>query len=439
VVKNTGGAGMGFSIIATGDSLLTQRLPRNDKSCLQLKSLLEQADVRFTNFELQIHDFEVFPSAVSGGTWVAARPPVIRDLKWLGFNMFACATNHSLDWGHDGLVTTLRHLDAEECIHAGAGLNLAEAGQPKYLDTPEGRVALLSVCSSGKDWHIAGAQRPDVKGRPGINMLRFKSINYLPKDDIELLKSIVNKTDVNARRLQLEREGFNKPEEGFAIGDIRFEVGETGTATYCNPQDVERILRSVREARRQADVVLLSHHVHEFKGADKAVAADFSREFARICIDNGVDAYLGHGPHILRGFEIYNQRPIFYSLGDFFIQNDSVERQPAEFYDIYNLGPEHTPTDGFDARSKNGTSGLAVNRKVFESVIASFTVENGEIDGVDIIPITLGFEKTKSRKGRPELASVEDGERILKDLVQLSAEFGTQIQIKDGRGYIKIK
>lgn len=430
---------MKFSIIATGDSLLTQRLPRDDKSCLELKQLLEQADVRFTNFELQVHDFEVSPSAVSGGTWVAARPPVIRDLQWLGFNLFACATNHSLDWGHEGLVTTLRHLDAAECVHAGAGLNLAEASMPKYLDTPAGRVALLSVCSSGKDWHIAGEQRPDVKGRPGINMLRFKAIHYLPPADIDALKAIVNKTDVNARRLQLEREGFTKPEEGFAIGDIRFEAGEAGTKTYCNSRDVARVMRAVKEARRQADVVLVSHHVHEFKGADKAIAADFSREFAHTCIDNGVDAYLGHGPHILRGFEIYQQKPIFYSLGDFFIQNDSVERQPADFFDIYNLGPENTPSDGFDARSKNGSSGLVVNRKVFESVMVSFTVDNGKISGVDIIPITLGFEKSRSRKGRPELASPQDGERILQDLARLSAEFDTKIAIKDGRGYIKIQ
>ncbi|MDU4962223.1 MAG: CapA family protein [Sporomusaceae bacterium] len=430
---------MGFSVIATGDSLLTQRLPKNDQSCLALKQVLEQADVRFTNFELQVHDFEVSPAAVSGGTWVAARPPVIGDLQWLGFNLFACATNHSLDWNHEGLTTTLRHLDAAGCVHAGAGINLAEASMPKYLDTPEGRVALLSVCSSGKDWHIAGEQRPDVKGRPGINMLRFKAVHYLPPADIAALKALVNKTDVNARRLQLEREGFVKPEEGFAIGDIRFEAGEAGTKTYCQPRDVERILRAVKEARRQADVVLLSHHVHEFRGADKAIAADFSREFAHICIDNGVDAYLGHGPHILRGIEIYKQKPVFYSLGDFFIQNDAVERQPADFFDIYNLGPENTPSDGFDARSKNGTSGLVVNRKVFESVMASFTVDNGRIDAVELIPITLGFEKKRSRKGRPELASREEGERILQELARLSDEFNTEILIKDGRGRIEIR
>lgn len=429
---------MKFSIVATGDSLLTQRLPRQDKSCLALKELFEQADIRFTNFELQVHDFEVAPSAVSGGTWVAARPGVIKDLKWLGLNLFAGATNHSLDWGHDGLKTTMRHLKENDCTYAGIGTNLAEASMPCYIDTPDGRVALISVCSSGKDWHIAGEQRPDVPGRAGINMLRFNLINYLPKEDIEVLRKIVDKTYVNARRLQLEREGFIKAEEGFAVGTNRFEVGEAGTKTYCNQKDLQRILRYISEAKRQADVVLVSHHAHEFRGIDKAVAADFTREFAHACIDAGVDAFLGHGPHILRGIEIYNSKPVFYSLGDFFIQNDSVERQPADFFDIYNLGPDNTPSDGWAARSKNGTSGLVVNRKVFESVITRFVVEDGTIKQVELLPITLGFEKTRSRKGRPELASVSDSERILQDLQKLSDEFNTQITIKDGKGYIDI-
>ncbi len=429
---------MKFSIVATGDSLLTQRLPRQDKTCLALKELFEQADIRFTNFELQVHDFEVAPSAVSGGTWVAARPGVIKDLKWLGLNLFAGATNHSLDWGHDGLKTTMRHLKENDCTYAGIGMNLAEASMPCYIDTPEGRVALISVCSSGKDWHIAGEQRPDVAGRAGINMLRFNLINYLPKEDIEVLRKIVDKTYVNARRLQLEREGFIKAEEGFAVGTSRFEVGEAGTKTFCNQKDLQRILRYISEAKRQADVVLISHHAHEFRGIDKAVAADFTREFAHACIEAGVDAFLGHGPHILRGIEIYNSKPIFYSLGDFFIQNDSVERQPADFFDIYNLGPDNTPSDGWAARSKNGTSGLVVNRKVFESVITRFVVEDGSIKQVELLPITLGFEKTRSRKGRPELASTSDGERILQDLQKLSDEFDTKITIKDGKGYIDI-
>nr|WP_318528309.1 CapA family protein [Mesorhizobium sp. ZC-5] len=45
---------------------------------------------------------------------------------------------------------------------------------------------------------------------------------------------------------------------------------------------------------------------------------DYQQSFARKMIDAGADAYVGHGPHLPRGIEIYKGRPIFYSLGNFF-------------------------------------------------------------------------------------------------------------------------
>ncbi len=428
---------MALSVLATGDSLITQRLHKKDKNCLALKSIFDSHDACFTNFELLVHDFEVSPSAVSGGTWVAAPPAIITDLQWLGFNLFAAATNHSLDWGSEGLLTTMRHLEAANCVHAGMGRTLAEASRPKFLDAAEGRIALISVCSTAKDWHIAGDPRADVLGRPGINVLRFSAVHYLPEEDIQTLKALIAKTDANARRLQLERDGYAKSAEGVAVESVRFEVGAAGTITSCNKKDLARICGAISDARRQADVVLVSHHTHEFKGDGKDVPADFAREFARACIDNGAHAYLGHGPHIPRGIEIYKSRPLFHGLGDFFLQYESTPRQPAEFFDLYDLGPDATPTDGFEARTANGTRGHAVDPRLFETVMAAFKVENDKVQQIELIPITLGFGKPRSRKGRPELASKEDAARILQDMQALSAPFGTTIAIENGRGYIE--
>src|SRR6185295_3443500 len=47
---------------------------------------------------------------------------------------------------------------------------------------------------------------------------------------------------------------------------------------------------------------------------------DFLVELAHKAIDNGADAFVGHGPHVLRGVEIYKGKPIFYGLGEFFYQ-----------------------------------------------------------------------------------------------------------------------
>lgn len=96
------------------------------------------------------------------------------------------------------------------------------------------------------------------------------------------------------------------PEGVLTVGGAKFKLGEIFGETW-EPQkgDVEDVLRHVRDARRQADVVLMSFHGHEMGGGDP---------FCRACIDAGCDAVIGHGPHRLRGIEIHGGKPILYSL-----------------------------------------------------------------------------------------------------------------------------
>jgi poly-gamma-glutamate capsule biosynthesis protein CapA/YwtB (metallophosphatase superfamily) len=428
-----------ISIMATGDSFITQRLPYEHQGLQEIRSLLMKSDVRFTNFEVTVHDFDAYPASSSGGTWAAARPTVLDDLQWLGFNMYAWANNHTLDWSHNGLLSTFDAFERRGLIHTGVGRNLAEANQPKYLDTPNGRVALIAATSTFQQWHLAGEQRPDVLGRPGVNSLGYKAIHRLAGDDLEKLKEMIDRTEINANRILNEKEGFTKEQKGtYFLGASEFEVGEPGTVTRMNEKDAKRIAQSIREAARQADVVLVSHHAHEMKGMDKDQPADFIKEFAHFCIDSGAHAYIGHGPHILRGIEMYKGRPMFYSLGDFIFQNDVVEKQPTEFYDIYGLGTENTVADGIDARSNFGSRGLAVDPKVYESVMVSFDIVAGEIQNVMLYPISLGFELSRAQRGRPSLTPINNAELILRDLQVLSQPFGTTIDITNGVGTIRL-
>lgn len=428
-----------FSVVAAGDSFITQRLPR-DSHYQALQSYIRTFDIRFTNLEVLLHDFEVYPAPVSGGTWAAARPAVLEDMRDLGFNLLAWANNHVIDWNIDGILTTMKHLDEAGWVHAGMGRNLVEASQPRYVETAEGRVALIGLTSSISEWGMASMPRADVLGRPGANVLRYKTVHRVKPEDLAKLKEIIDQTEVNSNRILNEIEGFTKPlTGGYYIGNVRFEASDTpGTVTTMDSRDAERIGRSIREAARQADVVLVSHHTHERKGLEKDRPADFARQFARFCIDEGAHAYIGHGPHIWRGIEIYKGKPLFYSLGDFIFQNDSVERQPTEFYDLYNLGASNTVTDGLDARSANGTRGLAADRRVYESALASFVIENGRVTDITLTPVTLGFDLERSRKGRPCFAESAAGERILNSIAELSKPFGTELHIESGMGKIRL-
>ena len=68
---------------------------------------------------------------------------------------------------------------------------------------------------------------------------------------------------------------------------------------------------------------------------------------------------------------------------------------------------------------------------------------DGAIREVDLQPLSLGFKNGRSLRGRPELADAKYGEQILgeqilADIADLSKEYGTNIQIADGKGKIVI-
>lgn len=103
---------------------------------------------------------------------------------------------------------------------------------------------------------------------------------------------------------------------GFAHNNISPNVNEL---------DVARQL--VEQAAKRADLVVVSFHGGaEGEGAQHVPNRTeiFFGEargnlplFARTVIDAGADLVLGHGPHVLRGMEIYKDRLIAYSLGNF--------------------------------------------------------------------------------------------------------------------------
>ncbi|ALX47742.1 CapA family protein [Lentibacillus amyloliquefaciens] len=429
-----------MTFFATGDSFITRRLPSTaSESFRQLSGLIQSADVRFNNLETTTHVLEGYPSAFSGGTWAMSPPDVLQDIRDYGFNLLAWANNHTMDYSYGGLLATKRYLNQYGFVHAGAGEDLAEASAPRYLETPPGRVALISVTSTFHESWRAGSQRPDMHGRPGVNPLRYDTTFYVSRQELDQLKAIAENTMINAERNLSIKEGFetDNSDDSFVFGGHYFTEGST-TEKVTTPKeaDMRRLERSIDEARRQADVVMVSIHSHEMEGEDKAVPPQFLKEASRKCIDGGADAVMGHGPHVLRGIEIYQNKPIFYSLGNFIFQNDTVEALPADFYDKYGLSSEANVADALDARSGNNTKGLGVNKHVWESVVAVWEMDNGQITDIKLYPIELGFDLPRYERGWPVLSKSESP---LEQLQHLSKPFGTDITIQDGVGIVSLQ
>src|SRR5437899_7132802 len=104
-------------------------------------------DLRIVNLETAITSVETaWPDK---GIHYRMHPLNVGCLSAAGISACVLANNHVLDWGYDGLVETVRILDAAYIAHAGAGQDAEEAAAPAILNVPgKGRALLLSFGST---------------------------------------------------------------------------------------------------------------------------------------------------------------------------------------------------------------------------------------------------------------------------------------------------
>ena len=402
-----------------GDAIISQRLsPFDEPEFLSMIDIVRNADLAFVNLEVLFHTYtEGYPAAHSGGTWMAAHPRLARELTWAGFDMVSLANNHTMDWSAGGLRATIAALEDADLTYAGAGDNLGIARAPGYRESRGGRVALISVASTFSDEDRAGQQRGDIRGRPGLSPIRYNTTYHVSPETLDKLEEVGTEIGRGFRRTG-DRVRF--------LGETFVASSTPGRRTTAHAGDLAEIVAVVKAAKRQADWVIVTSHSHESAGP-RHVPADFIVEFAHAVIDAGADMWVGHGPHVLRGIEIYNGKPIFYSLANFIFQNETVEHLPAEFYTDQGLDPNAFPADGFDRRNERSDGGFAADQVYWESVIASPTFVNGQLDHITLHPITLGYGLPRPQRGRPRLADAAKGKEIIEHLAELSELYGVEI------------
>lgn len=433
-----------LTVVATGDSIINRPLSvYRENAFTELVSLIQGADVGFTNLETLIHEYEVNPSVGSGGnTFMASHPRSLEELKWAGINLVSSANNHAYDYGEGGLLATMKNLEAAGLAYAGTGRNLAEARAPRYLDTPRGRIALISVSSTFSSEARAMEQRPDLQGHPGLNPLRFETTYCVDDEAFRELRRAGRELGLDEERGWLASFGMRgsmppNTETEYHFLDKKFVPGGSfNTSTSPHRGDLEGNLKWLREARRQAEWVLVSAHCHEY-GAAREEPPEFLRTFARACIEAGADAFIGHGPHFIKGVEVHQGKPILYSIGNFILQNELV-RQPAEIYDRFGLDHTATPGQMYDARTANDIRGFPADPIYWESVVVSCEYADGGLRSLRLHPIDLGWKQPRARRGRPVLAGTEVGQQVLERMQRLSKPFGTVMSIEDGVGVVRL-
>lgn len=123
--------------------------------------VLRDADWRLCNLECVISDrgepWSVYPKAFH----FRSDAKNIAVLKTAGINAATLANNHVLDYGYDALREMLEILDRAGVVHAGAGLNDAEASRMAISEVHGQKIGIIAFTDNEPDWEAA-------PGQPGI-------------------------------------------------------------------------------------------------------------------------------------------------------------------------------------------------------------------------------------------------------------------------------
>jgi poly-gamma-glutamate synthesis protein (capsule biosynthesis protein) len=430
----------GFTLAAVGDVIELRPLAaRTDPGFAGAVKILKDADVAFANMETNIADIPNFDEPFRGFVAVKA---VAADVKALGIDIVNRANNHLPDGGIEGMFATNRLLDEAGLVHAGTGRSLAEARMPQYLETAKGRVGLVGMASSFAAQMMAGDQEGISPPRPGLNGLRVTQSLVVNAAQIEAMRKIRDSVyDQRSAASTPVPVPSNEAADRLQFFGASLKAGDKpGAYSYAmNPDDFRQIVDSIRNGKFFSHFMMATIHSHESAVAYERMhfsdrPTDFLVELAHASIDNGADAFLGHGVHVLRGVEIYKGRPIFYGLGEFVRQMEFAwggsYLPPAD-----PRNPDATVAE----RKVEGVYRAAREPINYEGVIAVSRYDRGQVSEVRLYPVDLGYDAPIADAGMPRLASPTVARAVLERMQRLSAPFGTTIAVEGSVGVIRPK
>lgn len=279
----TAGRDRPIIVAAVGDFIFFDRPDPADIAAT--RPLLAGADIVIGNIDVVLSDRG---TPVPKWANLRATPEIAHDLRELGLDVAVVANNHTMDYRAEAMADCLAAYEAAGIRPSGAGANLAAATAPTIIATPDGSVAILSVCSTLSPESAAGAESP------GVAPLKVRQSFLLDEP------------------LLAEQPG-TPPE----------------VHTWPDEQDLARARRDIAAARQQADHVLVVIHwgvPSPWRTPAGPIIQPSQRTIGHTLIEAGADAVIGNHAHELHGIEFHLGKPIIYCLGNFWI--DAISRFP---------------------------------------------------------------------------------------------------------------
>lgn len=129
---------------------------------------IKQADISITNLESPLID-EGNPIPKTGPN-LKSPTDSIEALKYAGFDMVTLANNHMMDFGVEGLNSTISICKKNGIRCIGAGPNITEASKVCYIDKKGKTIAFINCCEN--EWSTTDGDKP------GCNPLNEVNIYY---------------------------------------------------------------------------------------------------------------------------------------------------------------------------------------------------------------------------------------------------------------------
>lgn len=460
-----------MSIAIAGECMVTRPFSSGkEPGFTQVWNWLREADCTYAHLETNLGVLSEVGAPARGdklGSYFLCDPQIAHDLRWGGVDICSLAQNHSYDFGELGIAATIRRCEEAGLAHAGTGLNLEVAGAPTYLETAKGRVSLVSAATGNTSNEWATAPKGGFPGRAGVNPLRAFMKCKVDQTGADALRAVGRELGIleersertvghgGALRFSSDGEfGWRVPrgEQATALASLFQESDGYAITSELHPDDLARNLRAVEEARTMSDVVIVAHHCSVAEGSRGDEPPQLMRDFAHACIDNGADIYVGHGWHKTLGIEIYKGKPILYGLGDFFAQSEFLSSVPYDAYENWGHDTERLPT--LTPAADPLHPGMEAGKETWwSSAVIDLQIEKGEVRSLRLRPVECGRDVDSGAvlrrpvggdpsrlltDGRPFRAEGANGDAVLDRYRQLSAKFGTSVEVSGGIGRIEI-
>jgi poly-gamma-glutamate synthesis protein (capsule biosynthesis protein) len=360
---------------------------------------------------------------------------VIADIRDLGFDIVARANNHAMDRGPSGLRTTSRLLDDVGIAHAGAGEDRSQACAPRYLETPRGRVGLVSVTTSPSPRDVAPALDAfaGLAPRPGIHALDLQPVVTVPHATHETLRELHGRMP--------DSVGEWMSTEPLNLFRTRFVAGEELEIDYVpDGRQRDAIIRSLQQSAAQADVTILAEHAHQGDN-DPAAPLPYLRALAHDAVNAGADIVAISGPHVPAPIELHEGRPIFYGLSNF-IWSDVGGPLPEYIWRLTRnaAGDTIDPETMSEAELIEllGDDSFA-DPWVFRAAFAEVVFGDAGVDEVRLRPVDLGQGLPLTRRGIPRTPEPVVATEICERFAAISSPSGTSFDIADGIATVKVR